>query len=299
VAFNTSQYIHNVAFETAVPNVGQKYSNDEITLSQQNAIVSATTTAAATHPHPEEKQTADVLQENTLECIENIRDVIGNQMSLWKRIFSQKTLPPPPTKEIVFKNTNGNCTFTPLIAIFQEQYQKQISVQQLKIFLYETYKTFAEKYGETHILDILKHQGKTKLVENIQTGKTTLENEIMDINYYISNLDIFMFSEINKMEKGKIQLCLFSSTKVIGTVGGLEWVVLGNKYKNKHYFIRTGSFAGNNRPLGSFNLIKPAFYLKDLPEFNTMVQRGVSKQTGEYVENLMDAEYYMENYVFS
>jgi hypothetical protein len=271
IAFNMSSQIGIVNYDTAKPQISQAYSNEAITLKEQNSLLET------------DQEQESRLNDNVLECIKETVDIIGNiRDSIWKRIF------PKESKEIIFKNTSTSCTFYILIYIFQDKYQKSISVQSVKTTLWNGYSTYYFKYKDT-ILKVLKNQGKHKIVHKIMTGQYSLETVIMSEEYYITDLDIWIF-----MEAAKIQACLFSRTKLRGLDATLEWIILGNKYKEKHYFIRSPAISTLNTPL-SYHLISKSFLLNELLEFENILQSAISGQVNTYRDNIQTLVHYLDS----
>jgi hypothetical protein len=270
VAFNTSSQIGIVNYENAKPQITQAYSNEAITLEEQEKLTKSA-------------EVENRLNDNIIECIKETVDVIGNSRdSIWARIFNKEA------KEIIFKNTSTSCTFYILIYMFQDKYKKQISVQSVKTTLWNGYSSYYVKYKDV-LLKILKNQGKHKIVQKIMSGTYSLETVIMSEEYYISDLDIWIFNEA-----AKIQACLFSRNKLRGINASLEWLILGKKYREKHYFIRSPTLNTLNQPL-SYHLISKSYYLNEIPEFENIVQNAISGRLSEYSNNIQSLQDYLES----
>jgi hypothetical protein len=201
---------------------------------------------------------------------------------MWKRIF------PRTTKEIIFKNTSNNCSFYVLLYIFYHKYNTVISVQSLKVSLWNGYKKFLPTYKEA-ILKTWKRQGKKSLCDKIKSNTLTIETAIMSDAYYITDLDIWIFS----MET-KIQICLFSKLRLRSLNDKWEWLIMGNKYNDLHYFIRSPSLQGPNKIPG-YSLIKDSLAIGSLGEFQTIVQNTISGRNAEENGSIETLQYYLEN----
>jgi hypothetical protein len=275
IPFNKNNQIQNITYDTAQPQITKLYTKEPITLKEQTEL--------ATEDNTTTRNLMNDMNENILVCIEETRTVMGNNNSLWKRIFSKKSL--EKTEEKVFKNANGNCTFYILIYIFQNYYKKPISLSDLKKSLINGYKRFWDKhFAEMKI--VWTKQGKDNFAK-----KVTLENlpeMILDQSYYLSDIDIWIFSIISE-----IQICIFNTNKLRGI--GIEWCIMGKKYDRPHYFIRTGSFNRANKPM-SYHLITPAHKLAALGELDEMVKATISKKTNQYKDNLPTFEEYLQKY---
>jgi hypothetical protein len=200
---------------------------------------------------------------------------------MWKRIF------PANSKEIVFKNTTSNCSYFVLFTIFANKYSKMnISIQDIKRVIWDGYSSLYGIYKNT-ILDILKQQGKFNIVKKIKNQSVTFENMIMSDEYYVTDLDIWIFAI-----KTKIQICLFNRNMLKGLDDKLEWIMLNNMYSEKTYFIRSPSLKHSNE-IPSYNLVIPSFDISELKEFENIMRSAISGNNIEYSKNLQGLEEYL------
>ena len=152
------------------------------------------------------------------------------------------------------------------------------------------YKEIYPKYKDK-ILNILKKQGKIDIVQKIRNDKYNLETAIMSNEYYITDLDIWVFAQ-----SAKIQVCLFSSFNLKSLDETVEWLIMGKQYKDKHYFIRSPVNMMANK-ISSYNLITPAFGLGELPDFENKLQRiltGNKNDTRESERNIQTLQKFIE-----
>jgi hypothetical protein len=265
--YNVSSYIENVNYETAEPQLTQTYSTEPVTVEEQYANLGLEKTN---------------LNELLIECIDKTIEIIGNPRdSIWKRIFPKKA------KEIVFKNTSPQCSFYVLIAMFQDKYKEPLSVLSIKEALWGEYNKYYNKYSD-RILELLKKQGKRTIVGKIQDRSMNLETAIMSTDYYITDLDIWMFAQ-----HAKIQTCIFNRNLLKGLNEDLEWLILGKAYNEKHYFIRSPPLAGPNK-IPSYHLISGSYSLGELREFETIVQNAVSGRSTEYTQNVETIQSFLD-----
>ena len=125
-------------------------------------------------------------------------------------------------------------------------------------------------------------------MSKIESGSASLETMIASEEYYITELDYWMFSR-----KARIQMCLFNKTGLKGIKDGLEWLMLNSNYKEHHYFVRAPALAGPNT-IGSFNVVIPKYNLSELGEFEGIMQTAVSGKTKEYEENIISLQLFFE-----
>lgn len=267
--FNTNKFIQNVDYNNSNPAISQKYSNEPISLKEQ-------------------QETMEQYQENQLgnECINVIRDVIGNPTtSLWKRNFQNKKF-----NEIVFNN-NANCSYQVILYILEDKLKKLITVENLKVTLWNAYSTYYEKYSNK-ILTILRKQGKTKILENVIKNKVSFEDVLFSESYFLTDLDIWMLAD-----KLKLPIILFSSTKLGNLVDSIDWLLLGGDLSKPFYFIRSPQNMKTTSTTG-YNLITPAVELSEVNEFYLLLQDKLLKNKDSPQDNLLTLGDYLERYIY-
>jgi hypothetical protein len=267
--FNTNKYIKNVDYNNANPAISQKYSNEPISLKEQQEVLEKTT----------EKQLAN-------ECVNVIRDVVGNPTtSLWKRIFQNKKF-----NEIVFNNT-VHCSYQVILHILEDKLQKLITIDNLKVTLWNAYSKYYDKYNNK-ILSILKKQGKKKILESVTKNKVSFEDVLFSDSYFLTDLDIWMLAD-----KLKLPIILFSSTKLGGLVDSIDWLFLGGDLSKPFYFIRSPQ---NMKPtsITGYQLIIPAVELTKVNEFYLMLQDKLMKNKETPQDNLLTLADYLEKYIY-
>ncbi len=269
VPYNTASEIVNTAFNTAGPQISQKYSEEQVSIEEQY--------------QNNDNNNIGQLKEFVVECIKETRDVIGNpQDSMWKRMFPNKT------REIVFKNSSNNCTFFVLIYIFQDKYGVPISVQKIKETIAFGYKKLLSTY-KTEIYKTLRKQGKRNIVDSVEKKGVELDAIIMSEEYYLTDLDIWVFAV-----EAKMQICLFTKNKLKGLADNLEWLILNKQYNEKHYFIRSPPVSDASK-YGAYNLIYPAYSLAELPTFENTVQNIVSGKNKDDIQHIQSIYQYLES----
>ena len=262
VAFNTNRYIRNINYDTAEPLVSQTYSN-EVSLQEQNTNL----------PQKEDENTEQI--DIPAECIKKRDKVIGNSGSLWKRSF------PKNTNELVFMGTT-NCSFYPILWIFQEKFKRIFSIQNIKAYLWESYKPFLKTY-ESKMISILRIQGKKKMMDRVKSKEITMEIAIKSEEYYITDLDLWVLAN-----SSKIPLILFSSTTLKALSLKIDWILLGGDINEKVFFIRSpAQIVDNTAP--EYHLIIGSFAILDMKEFQQIVESA----TSEKQKNIQTLETYL------
>lgn len=271
-AFNENEYLKQVDYSNAVPSISQAYSNQPITIEEQQQIVSI------------EKKPGEL----NIDCVQKIRDEVqGNERSLWKRIF------PRPAKEIVFHGT-PYCSIYMMIYIIENvnkarkgKMNVNITVSNIKSLLWGAYKEIIDDNTSNYdkIVSILKIQGKRKLF----SGNSTLEQIIASEGYNLTDLDIWIISK-----KLRLPIILFSSTtlkSLMDPTKKIDWLLLsGNIQKDKYFFMRSPS---NHI---EYQLVVPEMELTNtsLTEFYSILQKSVLEKNAN-VQDLMD---YLKEYKY-
>jgi len=266
--FNTNKFIKNVDYNNSNPAISQKYSNEAISLKEQQETLEKSS----------EKLSND--------CINVIRDVIGNPTtSLWKRIFQNRKF-----NEIVFNNT-PNCSYQIILHILEDKLKKLITVENLKVTLWNAYSKYYDKYS-SKILTILRKQGKIKILENVIKNKVSFEDLLFSDSYFLTDLDIWMLAD-----KLKLPIILFSSTKLGNLVDSVDWLFLGGDLSKPFYFIRSPQ---NMKPTTStgYHLITPSVELSEVNEFYLLLQDKLLKNKDSPQENLVTLGDYLEKYIY-
>jgi hypothetical protein len=274
----------HISYEFANPYKSVKYSN-EVKLSEQKKLV----VREPLDEGKEAKKVEPLEEELKLECTKETRDVVGNTNNVWKQYF------PRSAKEIVL-NPSVNCTYYPILIIYKNNYEKIITIEELKQKLVRTYKELS-KY-EKKILHILSLQGKYDMMQKIAKKETTMEETIMSGMYPLSNLDYWVLCEVLKLP-----VILFSSLKIKNLLKDVSWVRLGenNDYKKpEYYFIRAPTEKESKKGVNAIyaysiiysidkNRIKMGINLNELSGFQDVYESATENEE----LNLIDLEIYL------
>ena len=259
VAFNTNEYIQNVNYDMAEPLVSQTYTN-EVSLQEQ-----------------ETRENKETEYDIPAECIKKRGLVIGNNGSMWKRSF------PKNTEEHIFMESN--CSFYPIIWIFQQKWKQSLSIQNIKAYLWNSYQPYLAT--EPKIVSILMKQGKKNLMNRVKSKEITMEIAIKSEEYYITDLDLWVLAKASK-----IPLILFTSTKLKTLALNIDWLLLGGLIHDKLFFIRTSpNIVDNTAP--EYHLIIGSYSIRDLKEFQEVAEAAVAEKK----DNVLSLESYLNTTV--
>jgi hypothetical protein len=141
------------------------------------------------------------------------------------------------------------------------------------------YSELFKKYDKK-ILEIWKKSGKNRIVHMIKEKKATVETVIMSDEYYLTDLDIWIFSVL-----AKLQICIFNRNLLKGLNEKIEWLITNNQYDEAHYFIRSPALKGANI-IPSYHFVTPPCKINELKEFESIVQNAISGRNVEYQQNV-------------
>ena len=220
VGFNTNKYLKNIDYQNAVPIFSQKYTNNPITVAEQKKL----------------DEEPDIELPNTLNMDyvkEKLKNVQGHPTtSLWGRLFYTTA------EEYRFYAT-GRSSFYMLsficnnILTDRKQPSVQITTEYIKDLLLRGYSKYFEVPGyKSKIMAILNGQGKAKLFK----GNATFEQVVKSEGYYVSDLDIWVLSNVLSLP-----IILFASTSLKSLFyDKIDWLMMGgNPQKDVYYFIRS------------------------------------------------------------
>jgi hypothetical protein len=254
VAWNTDEAMTHTTYDTARPAIHPKHLDAKIKWDEQNAHA-----------------------DNDMTCIKEMVPVVGNNQSMWKRMF------PDTTREIVFFNT-AQCTFYPLVYVimskFPNRLQKPTAVSYVKQLIWASYWKFLDTPAKTttylpKFLAILKKQGKQRMAAQVEKGAIKLEEWVLSDTYYMTDLDIWVVAHALNLP-----IVVFNANGIKG-FGKLDWIKMGGELNEKHFFVRSTVTTDPNH-ISSYHLIQPAYKLNALSILNTMIMKSVRRETDEY-----------------
>ena len=262
VPFQINSFIKNVTYDFANPLISDKY-DYKVSLDEQSKL-------------DEEVPTGE--NEYGVECIKETIKLIGNTTSYWRTIF------PKDAKEHVFDNTKY-CSFYVLINILQKKYKTLMSIQNIKLALWNSYEPYIKDYGK-NIYDILSKQGKHAIIEKVKKGDVTFQDLIMSENYYMSTLDMWALAS-----KLNIPIMLFSSTKLNDLKLDIRWLIMGGDQSDDFYFIRSPSTTKDALDyINGYHLVTSSYKLSELVGMDGMLN---SKES-EYKQNVQSFLSYIQ-----
>ena len=264
VPYGSNNYVNYISYDNAQPdeynkNV-QNYSN-KITMEDQMKILDKSKES--------DKQNI-TLQDFIIDCIEHTKPNVigGNQPGSWRMKF------PSNAKELFFNKTI-NCSFIPIIYIFQQVYFSTISVKNIKTALWKGYSELFDKLNaKDKVISILRKQGKINLMNMVKTSQTTFETILKSDEYYITDLDWWVFCTT-----ARLPVIMFSATSLKTTLNSINWLKLGgrNQKGEKYFFVRYPSDNKNNVPL-SYHVVESGYSFSEMKDdMFVQAERGDAK----------------------
>lgn len=266
VPFNSSTYVKNTNYDTAVPAIHQTYADNVVSLDEQYE-----------QPIPADTTNA--------ECIQSVINIVGNVQSIWKRSF------PNTARELVFKNT-VECSYGVMMTIFQAYTGIPHSIAQIKEKLWEGYSRFIQKdrMNLFRFIDILIFQGKKKWMEPVIQKRMSFDARIFSEEYHLSDLDIWMLAHTYKLPIilfNPNQLKGFVSRKERALTPKMEWVICGGSSREKYYFVRSTITSKDIQISGisQYHLVQPAIALNETKDFYRILAKAQDGDP-EYKKNV-------------
>ena len=270
--YNIDKYVRNIEFDNAQPELSQTYDN-KVTIQEQHDIISTKKSTV---------DNVDQIDKYIIDCIKQTKpNVIGNTKGLWRTTF------PSTTKEMIFNNT-GECSFIPIIYVFQQVYNSELAVKHIKTSLWKEYARLMEdSINKNKIYSILRNQGKRTMIDRVKSGQITFEALVFSEEYYITDLDWWVFCKT-----AELPVILFSSTTLKYLQSSLTWLKLGSKgvANEKFYFVRSPvDVKPNSAP--AYHVLQPGFSFSELKnDMFSIAERGDE----QYRENMQTIETYLQ-----
>jgi hypothetical protein len=260
----------NTSYEKSMPYQSVPYIN-RITLDEQSRMFTEIENTGVT--------------ENPIEaeCVEEIDELVGNQLNVWKKTF-------PKTARELFLNNKSQCTFYPLMIVYREVYGKEIAIDSLKNILWKFYK----KLGDlTQVLKLWRFQGKREISDKVRDGKMTMEDAIMSDGFYLCNIDYWVIC--NELQ---LPVILFTSMKKLKhLMDNISWIELGkNEHIGKYWFIRAPTEPdGTSNVILNYSMITQGYTMDEIEKFKDKYDTAVNEKSNHLIE-LLD---YLDGNFFS
>ena len=258
VAFARNEYLRNVNYDNAHPAITQPYDN-AVSLKEQ--------------VRAKEEEEKRIMQYE-------VREVIGNDRIMWKRIFKNK-------KEHVYgEDMNG--AYNLIGRLFEETgaggvgIREKVNMFHIKQLLWAAYSKYIDDGNKANrIYLILSKQGKSNLMSGVVERKMSFSELILSDKYTLSDLDIWMLAS-----EYSVPLIVFNPNGLKGfPMGKITWIKMGGKMNDRFFFIRS-LLDSNLNKVSAYNLIYPSSEIKELTEFAEIVRSAVLGEP-EYKNNII------------
>ena len=280
----------NITYDTGNPYQTQKYANRI--------------------PHKEQMKLAaitEVVPKNDIEelqCIKKTGFIPGNASNIWRQRF------PTNTQEYLYHNSAA-CTFAVVLDIIEKMDQPGGQIKQtertLKELLLEAYRPlFENESKQQKVLALWGKQGKKAIVIKIRKNMITLDEAILNEDYYLTNLDIWIIAD-------RLDLPIIIFNIRLADLNyedwSVNWLVLGKSkdIRLKYFFIRPPiRYIPDTIP--EYGVVTSPLLLSQVKGLENMVKsglaadtseyakRGPSDNTSEYARNIQAFDSYMTKY---
>jgi hypothetical protein len=232
-----------ITYETANPIITQKYNNEVSLVEQQQMVISDNTKE-------------EIQDKFGIECVRRVIPIIGKTISEWKAFF-------PKNATETELHASVKCSYYPIIYIYNNVYNVQMTIEQVKSKLANEYEKYMDKY-RNQILGILRKQGKKDMIDDILRDKYTLQTVIASEVYYLTNLDYWILAK-----QFSLPIILFHQKRLKNLVNTVNWLKLSDPPSDKpkdFMFIRVSTEPVNpGNYLPQYNVIKPALKYTSKP----------------------------------
>lgn len=230
IPFDMNEYIQNIPYDMANPaRMKQNYSNT-VPLEEQDTLTTKTSGYQAFDK----------------ECINRTGEVLDT----WKAKF------PPQAKETILYNS-PLCSFYGILYVLKKHAGMDESIDSIKQRLWSIYNEYLPNH-RIAIYDILSKQGKSAMITKIKQGEMDFETMIMLENYYLTNLDLWLFAS-----KMGLPIVIFTEDKLSNLrLEANSLVLSGEKDRDRFYFMRSTD--------DGYNLITPSVLLSEISLDNNM-----------------------------
>ena len=149
-------------------------------------------------------------------------------------------------KEQIIAVQSVICTYDIMLTIIKDFYKddekfQQITKVQIKEILIGIYIVINKQY-KTRLVDIFNEQGKQKFSNLLKKGHISIENILMDDNYYLTNIDIWLLTI-----KFNLPIIFYSSYNL--TENKMNTLLLQATDSNEFYFIKCPALSKNTVPI--------------------------------------------------
>jgi hypothetical protein len=241
-------------------------------------------------PHKEQMKLAaikEIQKEDTteLQCIKKTGFIPGNATNIWRQRFSTNT------QEHLY-HTSAACTFAMVLDI-ANKIGKEETHESFKQILLDKYRPlFESETTQKKVLAIWGKEGKKTFVTKIRKLEITIEEAILNEEYYLTNLDIWILADRLELP---IILYNIRLSDLSFENWSVNWLVLKQSKDLRYFFIRSPiRFIPDTIP--EYGLITTPLLLTQVKGLENMFKIGLSDKTSEYANNIISFDDYMTKY---
>jgi hypothetical protein len=208
---------------------------------------------------------------NIIKSIEQVTEVECDKPSIrklnkWKKPF------PLNSQVLVFPNSPPQCSFDLILTLvrYHNSSNANISKNELKEVLLDEYIKYYSEYSEK-LIDTLIAEGKINLSELILSNRLSIDNMIMNAEYYITNLDLWLLAN-----RFNIPIVILFNT---GNKNKNSLFVLHNDKNKKYYFITQDDIQENVSSRYSLVVTNKGAAKFTLSELSLLLQQEIHEKS--------------------
>lgn len=197
---------------------------------------------------------------------------IGKVAGKWNNKY------PDGSKELIFSDKPNNCTFEVFMTVLEvasKDSDKKYTYNDVKEVLADEYMTLFDEH-DVALIELLKAEGKSTMIKQLQAGQITIDNMIMSEDYYATLLDFWILAK-----RFKIPLIFYSGTKLPETGKPIMIANTNESLSGQYYFIKVPGSRPNVVP--KFRLLisgSPLTALIDTTQLSTSFQNIIQRESG-------------------
>ena len=269
----TNKYVSFNSYDTAMPNISQKYDNEYIEKEEtilEDRMVSDKKISDKVTNGKNDNTTKQVFElYNT--CPISTKDITAKLKMKFRGGY----------KDIVFSSTNSNCTFDVALTLVNNTSPSQkADINSIKYKLVEKYQELFAIYSP-EMIAMFDYYGYMILSKEVANGQITVENMIMNEEYHLTNFDLILISDIYDIPLTMIAPKVFRENQN-------EYLSMNIKNENT-YIVRTSTVNKYEKTIPTFKMIinkegDALLNISKLPEES--IRNEITRQTNTVVELL-------------
>ena len=264
----TNKYISFNSYDTAMPNISQKYDNEYI---EKKEITNEDNVESEMVNNGKNDDTVKQSFKLYNTCPVTTKDIHAKLKMKFRGGY----------KDLVFSSNNYKCTFDVALTLVNNTIPSHdADINSIKYKLVEKYQELFAKHA-VEIITMFDYYGYIVLSKELANGQITIENMIMNEDYHLTNFDLILISNIYDIPLTMIAPRVYKENQK-------EYLSMNLKNGNT-YIVRTSSVNKYEKTIPKFKLFinKAGDALLDISKLpEESVRNEIMSQTNTVVDLL-------------